>query len=66
MPSRHPFALAVMSLTLLSAHVAAEEEKDSARNANTIVLDEAGVRNLRIETVEAEESDFEETVFALG
>lgn len=35
-------------------------------NANTIVLDEMGVKNLRIETVEAEETDFEETVFALG
>lgn len=35
-------------------------------NANTIVLDEMGVKNLRIETVEVEESDFEETVFSLG
>jgi len=40
----------------------AGEEADS----NTIVLDETGVKNLRIETVVAEESDFEETVFALG
>lgn len=63
---RHSFALAVTSLPLLSVHLAAEEEKTSTRNANTIVLDEAGVLNLRIETVEAEESDFEETVFALG
>lgn len=31
-----------------------------------IVLDETGVKNLRIETVVAEETDFEETVFALG
>lgn len=38
----------------------------AADNANTIVLDEIGVKNLRIETVEAEETDFEETVFALG
>ena len=38
----------------------------AASNADTIVLDETGVKNLRIETVEAEESDFEETVFALG
>jgi membrane fusion protein, heavy metal efflux system len=35
-------------------------------NSNTIVLDETGVKNLRIETVVAEETDFEETVFALG
>lgn len=39
---------------------------DGDRGANTIVLDEAGVRNLRIQTVVAEESDFEETAFALG
>ena len=38
----------------------------AATNADTIVLDETGVKNLRIETVEAEETDFEETVFALG
>ncbi len=35
-------------------------------DANTVVLDETGVKNLRIETVEAVEIDFEETVFALG
>ena len=33
---------------------------------DTVVLDETGVKNLRIETVEAEETDFEETIFALG
>ncbi len=38
----------------------------AATNSDTIVLDETGVKNLRIETVEAEETDFEETVFALG
>ena len=34
--------------------------------ANTVILDETGEKNLKIETVEAEETDFEETVFALG
>ena len=34
--------------------------------ANTIILDETGEKNLKIETTEAEETDFEETVFALG
>ena len=34
--------------------------------ANTVILDDTGVKNLRIETVEAEETEFEETVFALG
>ncbi len=38
----------------------------SILHADTIVLDETGVKNLRIETVEAEETDFEQTVFALG
>ncbi len=38
----------------------------AATNSDTIVLDETGVKNLRIETVEVEETDFEETVFALG
>ncbi len=33
---------------------------------NTIVLDETGVKNLRIQTAIAEESDFAETVFAIG
>ncbi len=34
--------------------------------AATVILDETGEKNLKIETVEAEETDFEETVFALG
>lgn len=38
----------------------------AARKANTVVLDATGVKNLRIETVVAEPTDFEETVFALG
>jgi membrane fusion protein, heavy metal efflux system len=44
----------------------AEEKVDPKRAANTIVLSETGVKNLRIETVEVEEADFEEIVFALG
>ena len=38
----------------------------AAVGSDTIVLDETGVKNLRIETIEVEETDFEETVFALG
>jgi len=38
----------------------------AAEASNTIVLDETGVKNLRIETVVVEESNFEESVFALG
>jgi cobalt-zinc-cadmium efflux system membrane fusion protein len=37
-----------------------------ARNANTVVLDETGVKNLRIQTQLVEEAEFQETVFALG
>lgn len=40
--------------------------EDTKRAANTIVLDETGVKNLRIETVEVEEADFETTIFSLG
>jgi membrane fusion protein, heavy metal efflux system len=38
----------------------------AATDSNTTILDEMGVKNLRIETVEVEETTFEETVFALG
>ena len=40
--------------------------ENSSRKANLVVLDAAGVQNLRIETAAAEPGDFEETVFALG
>lgn len=38
----------------------------SAATSAPIILDESGVANLRIETVEVEERDFETTVFAIG
>lgn len=57
-----PFLLAATIALALPAGLRANENP----NANTIILDEMGVKNLRIETVEAEETDFEETVFALG
>ncbi len=44
------------------AFAAVSPEKAAA----TVILDETGVKNLKIQTVEAEETDFEETVFALG
>jgi membrane fusion protein, heavy metal efflux system len=58
---RSPFVLS-LSLALASQLVAA----DSARTANTVVLDAIGVQNLRIKTVVVEETDFEESVFSLG
>jgi multidrug efflux pump subunit AcrA (membrane-fusion protein) len=39
---------------------------DPAKNADTVILSETGVKNLRIETVLVEEADFEESIFALG
>ncbi len=39
---------------------------DPGRQQNTVILDETSVKNLDIQTVEAEETLFEETVFALG
>jgi len=48
----------------IATHALAEDKKE--RLANTVILDEAGVKNLGIETIEAEETIFEETVFALG
>ncbi len=53
-------------LAVLGVLSFAEEKVDSKRSTNTVVLDETGVKNLRIETVEVEETDFEEIVFALG
>lgn len=44
----------------------AGEKTGNKRAANTVVLDETGVKNLRIETVEVDETDFEEMIFALG
>ncbi|MEI6713933.1 MAG: efflux RND transporter periplasmic adaptor subunit [Verrucomicrobiota bacterium] len=54
-------ALAVANITL-SLFAAVSPEKAAA----TVILNETGVQNLKIQTVEAEETDFEQTVFALG
>src|SRR4051812_49071983 len=53
-------------IPLLLAGVPAGFAADAKRSASTVVLDETGVKNLRIETVEVEETDFEEVAFALG
>ena len=44
----------------------AAEKIDPQRAANTVVLTETGVKNLRIETTEVEETEFEDSVFSLG
>lgn len=39
---------------------------DNDRAANTVILDETAVKNLRIEMVPISEETFESTVFAIG
>jgi cobalt-zinc-cadmium efflux system membrane fusion protein len=56
--------LVVLAIALLAS--AATFAADPKRSASTVVLDETGVKNLRIETVEVHETDFEEIIFALG
>lgn len=53
------FYRSVISIFILSVAAA------TATN-NTVILDEVGVKNLRIETQVVEEGHFEESVFALG
>jgi len=59
-----PFLTSLILCLALTSVVHAEG--DAKRAANTVVLDETGVKNLRIETVEVEETDFESTIFSLG
>lgn len=58
-----PFAR-IFTLCLMAVFARAEITPEEA--ANLVILDTVGEKNLRTETVEAEETDFEETVFALG
>lgn len=57
------FHTAVCSAVLVASSLPVVAEES---NTNTIVLDETGVKNLRIETVTVEETDFEESIFSLG
>lgn len=60
---KHFYSYLIASLLCVAPAIAAMSPEDAA---NTVILDENGIKNLRIETVEVEETDFEETVFALG
>lgn len=51
---------------LLASGLHAEEAAAPNRGQNTVTLDAIATRNLGLETVEAEEQDFEETAFVLG
>lgn len=53
-------------LCLLLLPLPAFAAGDPAKLANTVILDAAAVKNLGIETAEAEATSFEETIFALG
>ena len=59
-------ALCALATTLPSTGLAADEPVANDRAANTIILDENGVENLRIKTVAVAEREFEDTVFAIG
>jgi multidrug efflux pump subunit AcrA (membrane-fusion protein) len=56
----------ISTISLLLYLPAMFAQIDPERAANTIILDENGVKNLRIETVEADYKTFETTVFAIG
>lgn len=58
--------LALIAATIAATPLPSRAEVDHVRATNTVVLDEIGAKNLRIESVEAEESTFEEAVFSLG
>jgi multidrug efflux pump subunit AcrA (membrane-fusion protein) len=60
---RFPLCL-LLAAALGTAHAAAPAK--AARLANTVILDETAVKNLRLETVPAENQTFERTAFALG
>jgi multidrug efflux pump subunit AcrA (membrane-fusion protein) len=55
---------AILSSTILGTAPTLVEATSQA--ADTTILDESGVRNLRITTQEVETNDFETTVFAIG
>jgi len=60
---------AFLGLRLAGLTFAAESGRSSEatqRRANTVILDEASVKNLGLQTAEAEEQHFEETLFTLG
>jgi membrane fusion protein, heavy metal efflux system len=52
--------------SLLALVMASAPAAENSKNDNTVILDAQGVKNLRLEMVEAVETDFEDSVFALG
>ncbi|MBK1792733.1 efflux RND transporter periplasmic adaptor subunit [Persicirhabdus sediminis] len=62
------FFTAMAAAILSSAIISPAQEKGMSAEeiANTIILDDAKVRNLGIKVVETNEADFETTVFSIG
>ena len=60
------FLVSAIMLSSLPLYTQAEESIAPDRAANTIILDETAVQNLRLKTEMVEERDFETTVFAVG
>lgn len=54
------------TLLLLASPIRFASGAEEGPKSDLVILDETGVKNLRLETAEAEESTFEETVFSLG
>ena len=61
-----PKIISLLAVIGTATTFAQEAAIDPERAANTIILDETGVKNLRIQTEMVEERDFETTVFAVG
>jgi len=61
-----PFSLPLFLMVLSHNWLCGETDDHTGRATRTVILDETGVRNLRIETEQAKERIFESTVFAIG
>jgi cobalt-zinc-cadmium efflux system membrane fusion protein len=66
LPFPHRLPARTVAGVMLLAGASCLHGADANRKQNTVILDETSEKNLGIETVEAEETTFEETVFALG
>ncbi len=56
----------ILALAVLPGAALHPEDAPEAPKKDLIILDEAGVKNLRLETAETLEADFEQSVLALG
>lgn len=60
-------SILLLTLALLGSAQAQEDKAEAPkRTEGLIILNEQGVKNLRLEMVEAQESSFEQTILALG